>query len=90
LEASTILSTFNTPFLSMGILKDLRGTVFLEGGLAGEKFSELSSLFTVGGELTLGAFLAEGIPLTVKVGYAKPISSDYPGEWYLEAGVRFR
>ncbi|MGC8778814.1 MAG: hypothetical protein ACP5Q4_09065, partial [Candidatus Caldatribacteriaceae bacterium] len=90
LEVASRLVTFNTPFLSMGIVRDLTGTLFLEGGFAGETITEGDFLFSAGGELTLRAFLAEEIPLTFILGYAQPLSFEQPGEWYLELGVRFR
>lgn len=90
LALSWPIVTFDVPFFSMGIVQDLTGTVFLEGGLAGETLSEMVSLFSVGGEFAVRAFVAKEIPLSFTVGYAKPLKPEYPGEWCLELGVRPR
>ncbi|MEN3185235.1 MAG: hypothetical protein ABDK94_06195 [Atribacterota bacterium] len=90
LALSRPIITFDIPFFNMGVLQNMTGTVFFEGGFAGETLSELASLFSVGGELTVHAFLAEGIPFSFTVGYAKPLKTDYAEEWRLELGVRFR
>ncbi|MCX7950203.1 MAG: hypothetical protein N2509_08845, partial [Treponemataceae bacterium] len=90
LEVSWPILTFDAPFLSMGVVRDLTGTLFCEGGFAGERFSEMTSLCSMGGELTVHAFVAEEIPLSFTVGYAKPFKAERSGEWYLELGIRFR
>lgn len=90
LALSWPITTFDAPFFSMGIVQDLVGAIFLEGGCAGDTPSDVASLFSVGGELTVRAFVAEEIPLFFTVGYAKPLKPEYPGEWRLELGMRFR
>lgn len=90
LEVSHPIVVFDAPFFSMGVMENLTGTLFLEGGFAGERLGKVTSLFSWGGSLTVNAWVAEAIPLALTLRYTRPLSWDCPGEWSLEAVIRFR
>ncbi|HSV30644.1 MAG TPA: hypothetical protein VLH40_01300 [Atribacteraceae bacterium] len=83
------LVTIDAPLFEMGAVKGITGTLYLEGGAAGERWSALESRFAAGGEITLRSYLAEELPLNLTIGYVFPLDRDLPGEWYLDAGIRF-
>jgi len=89
LEARFPVAQINSPLGSMGIIRGIDGAVFMEGALIGDDIQELHSLLTVGAQLSLNAYIAEEIPLSVTLGVAQPLERDREPEWYVEAGVGF-
>ncbi|MCX6089466.1 MAG: hypothetical protein NTX88_03630 [Candidatus Atribacteria bacterium] len=53
------IQTINQPLLSRGLVKDISGKIYAEGGVVGRDTFPSESLFSLGAEVTLHSFIAD-------------------------------
>ena len=82
--------TINQPLFSMGLLKTLYGKIYWVEAGAGDAIDDIDWIGSIGAELHLQSYLADGIPIDLTLGYAQPLQTYRPGEFYLTLGAKFR
>ena len=84
------LLILDQPLFSIGLVKGIQGKIYWVEAAAGESWDTLNWIGSVGSELSLHSFLAEGFPVDLTLGYAHPLEPNRSGEWYLTLSTRFR
>lgn len=84
------LLTLDRPLLSLGLIKGIDGKIYWVEAAAGESWNALEWIGSIGSEISLHSFLAEGFPVDLTLGYAHPFKPNCSDEWYLTLSTRFR
>jgi len=84
------LLILDQPLFSIGLVKSIQGKIYWVESAAGESWDTLNWIGSIGSELSLHSFLAEGFPVDLTLGYAHPLEPNRSGEWYLTLSTRFR
>jgi len=84
------LIALDQPLFNLGLIKGIDGKIYWVEAAAGESWNSLEWIGSIGSELSLHIFLAEGFPVDLTLGYAHPFKSNRSDEWYLTLSTRFR